>query len=300
MPTSSFLFQELAGLAAQEFLQNSKPLNEKIAQLAQEHNLNSHEVMKLCQETNKAVQIALFAAGDDRTHEFKLAEYRDILSSLNQAIPVFDAPEPSSGKEDLKKVASRGRKPSEIRELRAELATMENVAVDLLSRTKEAEIDIKKQASKFVQVAKNRYLDGKSLEKIAEELATLRPLYVPAINQLCKMAAASLRCKYEPLAEDFQKVAHSKLEELINPKQEISTPEPGHEKLPPYLLVHGNRDPIKVIVGDQDLLMILDTTVEQASKKDENLAGYWYVRDKIKFVTTEIRDRLSSETSKGI
>lgn len=310
MPEMPSWLAEVVSDVAANFLQKSVPLNESISKVAEAKSLNPHQIIKLCQEANKAVSIALFSKGDDdKTYEFPLADYKQVLAGLNSDIPDLISKvaserdvDPTPDDEHVQMPAPKGRvgrKTAPIRQLRAEMAQMENAASELTSRVKEAEAALLKSASQFVDRVQQIHLDQNAgLNSIAEDLAVERPAYIPVINSLMKTASKKLREPYTLMPCDMVKQGAAVTELLASNTQSMSTP--SGDGNPASFLTFGNAAPVRVINGDQELIKVLDTTIEQAHHRDKNLRGLIWVRDQVKYITLETLGRLSDERQKEI
>jgi hypothetical protein len=55
-----------------------------VAKIAQDENLNPHEVARVCEESNKEVFGRLYKSSDDKTFEFAVADVGRVLTNLNR------------------------------------------------------------------------------------------------------------------------------------------------------------------------------------------------------------------------
>jgi len=78
------LAKEFAKQAMSAFLGQSKaPLNDTITKIANAENLNSDQVLIVCQESNKMVNTSLFKTAENKYTNFELADASVILSNIN-------------------------------------------------------------------------------------------------------------------------------------------------------------------------------------------------------------------------
>ena len=74
--------RELAVSFAEAFINNKIPLSESIALVAKSHSYNPDQIKRLIEATNQLTYLKLQTITDNRTFEFPLADYSDVMSKL--------------------------------------------------------------------------------------------------------------------------------------------------------------------------------------------------------------------------
>lgn len=84
--TPDFL-KGVAVRVASQFLTNKKPLSSGVAEVATEYSLNNEQIKRLIEVVNQVTYLKLLPTADDRTFEFELAKYEDVLSLMTSPDP---------------------------------------------------------------------------------------------------------------------------------------------------------------------------------------------------------------------
>ena len=99
--------KKMAVEVVSDYLHNHVPLSESIAEKAKTHSFNPEQIKRLIEISNQVAYLKLLEKSSDRTFEFPLADYQEVMSTLAK-------PEESADEEDMSKEASQKRNPWDI------------------------------------------------------------------------------------------------------------------------------------------------------------------------------------------
>lgn len=84
-------YKKLGKTAADEFVKNNTPLTDSVTKLAKQHELNAHQIARVCESANLDTYVSKMASADTRTQEFELADRDVVLDRLSIDAPVDTA-----------------------------------------------------------------------------------------------------------------------------------------------------------------------------------------------------------------
>jgi hypothetical protein len=79
---NSSLLQDIAVKCTQDFLNDKVPLSVGLAKEASAHNLNSDQVQRCVEATNTVALLKVRSLSDDRTAEFHMAKYAEVMAHI--------------------------------------------------------------------------------------------------------------------------------------------------------------------------------------------------------------------------
>lgn len=166
----NFSAEKLKYMAAEvvsQYLMHKTPLSQVVAEKASSSSLNTEQIKRLVEISNQVAYLKLLETATDRTFEFPLAKYEEVMAILARP------------DENMSKEASHKPSPMEIASGALE-EDMEKVA------SEEDEFSFLKRASQQEKIAllnKEMYRAKGTLEKIAhDEQVLLRDLVTRAVD----------------------------------------------------------------------------------------------------------------------
>lgn len=82
MDTSPDQIRDIAVKVVGQFISNSTPLSDGVADAAKSLGLNSEQVKRIIEATNSIAYLKLLEGSSDRTFEFPVAKYEDVMRSI--------------------------------------------------------------------------------------------------------------------------------------------------------------------------------------------------------------------------
>tara|TARA_R110002073_G_scaffold56785_2_gene144235 strand:+ start:933 stop:1856 length:924 start_codon:yes stop_codon:yes gene_type:complete len=82
--------KNIATSCVSEYVTSDVPLTDSIIKVASDNELNPDQIQRVVETTNQLAYLSKLASSEDRTSEFKLAEYVDVMSGLFNDIPTFN------------------------------------------------------------------------------------------------------------------------------------------------------------------------------------------------------------------
>lgn len=150
------------------FVQNKTPLSQGVASYAIAMELNSEQVKRIVEATNQLAYLKLLATATDRTFEFPVADYDQVMSELSmidKTASVVSKPSPLDivkQKPELEKVASEKveDKAFVLASLRKEIMKQAGVLKRLEDKKEEMVVKLASDAAAL-------YADARFLDKLA-------------------------------------------------------------------------------------------------------------------------------------
>jgi hypothetical protein len=285
--------------ASSAFLGNETSLSDSVRKIATREKLSTEEIHRVCEAANVETFNRKYASEDNKMFEFPLAKASDVIQDLNEVKKTASVDDLApylksvvsveSPEKPITKVATeRGRALfTDHPEDHPELPTRSHFTMDVMNKCalleQERYTDLRMSMHKlaamvgeFSELAKQYVLDGHDINKLAEYLGQARPQWPAMINVLCEKTAEHMHIEHK-WKGGLDKTAAPVAQDLINPTMSMVG------------------DPVQVINGNNPMIQLVDTTVEQAREVDKNMVGYFGVRDFVKFVRGKVTDHLDQE-----
>jgi hypothetical protein len=248
----------LAKQAGDAYLKEGKALNDTIAKLADERELNPHQINRIVEETNHYVQAELYKSAEDKTFTFDLADAAKIVEKVKgpgmPKVAFFDAyrtcapaPAPERVRAFMEKVAAASGtgkcSPREAVFILQKVASQAiNFRDEITLRRIENQTEIQNALEKIAQDAKDHVCQNGGTVSDLHKYACLA---FPDSKDLFGIVFKGIRNDLEKLGAPVEK-------ELIANQMEMPD------------------GTIEIINGEHHLLVDLDTLKNKISDDDKN------------------------------
>lgn len=291
---------------AQRILEESgKDLTGILAKIAQDENLNPHEVARVCEEANKEVFARLYKGSDDKTFEFKVADARRVLEECNRPYegpgdlflpvehPKFASSPPKGAEktasEKLSGWAATALRPSEQQALLLQLEEEKIAQESFQELYYEAKAARNQAALDFLKIARDLVLEEgmtpSAIYGLVREAFPGSREHEKHARELLSLVALDTKAKFPEGADIVVKVARDILSQsgsqgdvpsddlrhVDAETYEFWTKSPGTNPEDHSCAVSSAGHPVRVVNGRHALFVAIDTLVDQSNK--ENVFG---------------------------
>lgn len=333
--------RDLADRAASEFL---SPLSEKrgspeyiaknaeqilkeagvdltaiVTKIAQDDNLNPHEVARVCEESNKEVFGRLYKSSDDKTFEFAVADVGMVLSALNRP---YEGPGdiylPVEHPKYAQEKTASAKKPEPTSWAATALVPTSEQALQMqheeekVARDAFSELHIESKAAQhqaaldFLKMARDFVLEGQrtpsELFAMVKEARPASPHHEEKARELLALVALDTGSRFPEGADLVVKYAHSMIEisetgggsqptddlrHVTAEEYEFWTRSPGVKPAELVSKLNSGGDPV-VMNGRHALFMTLDTLIDQSNMDGWYGKGLLVAGDKVRSTVRSI------------
>lgn len=290
-------------------------LTSVVVKIAQDENLNAHEVARVCEEANKEVFGRLYKGSQDKTFEFNVADAKAALKELNRPydgpgdifLPV-EHPKHASVKTAVSAAGSEtswartALYPSTQQAIRLQIqqekdardafgevrleaqAAGHQAALDFAELSRALILEKECTASEIFSMVKEARPGSAAHEKVARELLAFVALttssrFPEGADLVVKYAHALLSTS----ETGGGKVPSDDLRHVTQEQYEFWTKSPGQQAgafIDKKLSASG--DPARVINGHHKLFITLDTLVNQSDKEGYGNKGLLLAQDRVR------------------
>lgn len=167
--------QEIAVQCTSDFFNNNTPLNESLAKQASLRDLNSDQLQRAIEATNTLTYLKSIDVAKDRTSEFPVANYSEIvkLACIPESLQKIAEFETAKVGPDLVKQAEDAMFVSEVSVLESQKPGYIYKLARITGRALEdAKIDLSIQGEKLIKIAKEIKADPQAIEHLSASSAT--------------------------------------------------------------------------------------------------------------------------------
>lgn len=291
-----------------------------VTKIAQDENLNPHEVARVCEESNKEVFGRLYKSSDDKTFEFPVADAGRVLSALDRPyqgpgdifLPVEHPKYASLEKKAARKYdenswAATALVPNTEQALHLQMQE-EKDARDAFSESRmEAEAGKHQAALDFATMARDLVLEGErtpsEIFAMVKEARPKSPAHEKAARELLALVTILTNSKFPEGASDVVKYARAllgtsetgggtvpsdDLREVSQETYEFWTKSPGQPVEAFIGPVSSGGDPVRIINGSHKLFVNLDTLVDQSGKESYFNKGLLLSQDRVRSIAKNV------------
>lgn len=313
----------IAKNAAQILAQSGLDMTDIVAKLAQDENLNPHEVARVCEEANKAVFASLYKSSEDKTFEFKVADANRALGVLNAPyegpgdlfLPV-EHPKLATQKTAAEKTASakapptswaaQALRPSEAQQLQMQLNEEKEAHEAFKELNYECKAAQNQAALDFLKIARDLVLEGEctpsEIFAMVKEARPGKPTHAKVAQELLALVALHTTTRFPEGAQLVVKYAHDLLssetgggeqpaDDLRNVTQEeyeLFTKGPGTKTEDLISPLSSGGVPVRIINGNHALFLAIDTLVDQTGKENWWGKGLLFSGDRVRSVIRNV------------
>jgi len=279
--------QDWATEAADGFLNSKVDLNTTIKKIASRERLNREKVARVVEEANKKVFLTMFPKQADKTFQFPLAEVSKIidtpvtgggvkLGAMARITPPPSQEKTASPSDLIWKRAMEGSGPQQAWQFLQKAILAHGLLEEKAAMSKRRLLETEE---KFCKIAQQMVLqDGYKFEELAKALGELHPEHFPKIALLLKAAAIHMGVNFK--LPTIEKTAGM---ETSNPVE--------HDVVKK---LNCGTFPVEVINGSHQLVVALDTLIDQATQADKDIKNLWSADDTVKYTRKELRNYLAS------
>jgi hypothetical protein len=289
-----------------------------VVKIAQDENLNPHEVARVCEESNKEVFGRLYKSSDDKTFEFAVADVGRVLADLNRPyegpgdifLPVEHPKYAHEKTASEKKAPSTSWAATALMPSEAQALQMsheeEKVARDAFGELHlESKAEQHQAALDFLKMARDFVLEG---QRTPSELFAMvkearpEPAHQAKARELLALVAMDTGARFPEGADLVVKFAKDlitssetgggeqpsdDLRHVTAEDYDFWTRSPGAQPRELVGPASSGGDPV-VINGRHALFITLDTLVDQCGKENSYGKGLLIAGDKVRTVARSI------------
>jgi hypothetical protein len=279
--------QDWATEAADGFLNRKVDLNTTIKKIASRERLNREKVARVVEEANKKVFLTMFPKQADKTFQFPVADISKIidtpipgggvkLGAMARITPPPTQEKTASPSELIWKRAMEGSGPQQAWNFLEKAILARDLLAEKSAMSKRRLLETEE---KFCKTAQQMVLqEDYTFPEIAKALGELHPEHFPKIALLLKAAAIHMGVNFTL--------------PTIEKKAAMETSNPIEHEVAKK--INCGTFPVEIINGSHQLVVSLDTLIDQATQADKDIKNLWSADDTVRYTRKELRNYLSS------
>jgi len=275
--------------AADAFLNRQVGLNDTIRKIASREGLNREKVARVVEEANRAVFLKMFDKQADKTFTFDVAETGKVVAGSEAepaadsvATAVIEAPPKTATEKTASDILLERTLQGNPVQRAWDVMEKAQVAIELIrekaAMARDNVIAAETNLAKIAQqmVAQEDY----TFDELCTSLCSLRPRHYKKIATLLKVAAMHMGRKWT-IPEGLAKTAGAAVD-------------PGEHDVVERISAMGM--PVEVINGSHQVVVALDTLIDQTTEAEKANKNLWSADDTVKYLRREIRNYLATHT----